>query len=134
MNEVEITRLSILKAFLDEFRYADRRSINNGFFIGQCVSKLPEVYTDFRGFGRLGVSSFGLHWDYSNLRNNFKKDDSLRPLAKESENFKKVATALSQCSPDELKLVSLLCFNESLLNPEEKRLAMKIKESLTKEL
>jgi len=135
MNEVETRRLSKLKTFLAAFKYTDRRSINNGFFVGQCISKLPQVYNDFKGFGRLGVSSFILNWDYSNLRINFKEDTSLRLSAKESSNFKKVAGVLSQYSSDELQLVSLSCFdNGNLLNPLEKNSAMKIKEGLTKKL
>jgi len=135
MNKGEIERLSELKTYLNTFKHTDRRSINNGFFIGQKMSKLPQTYKDFKSFGRLGVSSFKLNWDYSNLRINFKDDTSLKRFAKKTSNLEKIGGVLSKYSSKDLQLVSCLFWNNgNSLSAPEKRKAIKIKKDLMKNL
>jgi len=135
MKEEEINRLLALQAFLEAFKRTDRRSINNGFYVGQCISKLPELYSDFEEFGGLGVSSFGLNWDYSNLRMNFKESDSLPKSVNVQKKIGKVAKTLSQYSPDELKKLSLFCINGgNLLSKSERETAKRRKAELLQKL
>jgi len=135
MSKSEIGRLLKLRTYLDSFKRTDRRSINNSFFIGQHASKIPKVYTDFKSFGRLGVSSFRLNWDYSCLRVNFKDVASLKHQADSHSNFRRAGAVLSKYSPRDLQLVSCFLWGQgSALSSSEKKAAIKIKNDIMKNL
>jgi hypothetical protein len=128
-------RTSGLKTYLSAFKRVDRRSINNSLFIGQRLSKLPKLYTDFEDFGRLGVASFRLNWDYSNLRMNFKEEDLPTLPGKECSKFIKVGRVLSNYSSEDLQLLSrYFLYNGRALSPFEKRTAEKMMRNLVKKL
>lgn len=128
-------RTSGLKTYLNAFKRADRRSINNSLFIGQRLSKLPRLYTDFEDFGRLGVASFRLNWDYSNLRMNFKEETLPKLPRKECSRFTKVGCVLSNYSSEDLQLLSRYFLNRGRsLSPPEKRSAEEITRNLVKKL
>lgn len=122
----------MLSVFTKSFKTKDRRSINNGIFLGQSVKALPQLYDDFEGFGKLGVSSFKLNWDYSFAK---RSNGNYATKDKRARHFEKLGKYLTNFSSDEIRLASCIFLNDGLmLNQEEKDAATRIKDRITEEL
>jgi hypothetical protein len=135
MNRLDVRRTLGLRTYLRTFKHTDRRSINNSFFIGQSLLKLPKFYTDFENFGRLGVSSFRLNWDYSNLRMNWREETHLRLPRDEHSRLAKVGSVLSNYSSEDLQLLGRYFYSGSnSLSSSEKKAAEEIKKDLMSKL
>lgn len=131
MDNSDLERLAKLRTYLAEFAYEDRRSINNSIFVGQHTEKIAPIYADFRKFSRLGVASFELNWDYSNLRVNFREANFPMLESNEISRIKTTARFLSKFSPEELQFVSCLCSaNYKSLTPIQKQKANNIRQEI----
>lgn len=127
-----IERRLKLKAYLSASKMKDRRTINNGFYVSQQIKIVPTTYEDFQSFGKLGVSSFSLNWDYSHL-NGEQTESALK--AESTKTFEDAARFLLEYSRQELRLAS--CFlweGGKSLNSKEKENANQIVGNMTKEL
>lgn len=128
-----VERTPHLKAYLNTFRLKDRRSVNNSIFAGQKIKIVPLIYNDFQGFGKLGVSSFKLNWDYSIL--NGKRRTFAHKPTKFSKEFEKAGLFFSKFSSEELRLVSCLFWkNGTSLNLKEKENAKLVKRRMMDKL
>jgi len=124
-------KIIMLKAYMDSFKKSDRRSVSNSIYLGQVMFELPRNYDDFIGFGKLGVSSYRLHTDYSIIKNNSMELSTEEVLNSVLEKFRKVGGSLSKFSGEELRLVScLFWYNGTILNEKEKEQASAIKERM----
>ena len=127
------SRRILLKAFLKSFKFNDRRSLNNGVFLSQSLNAMPKIYDDFKGVGKLGVSSFRLNWDYS-LLENYNQDKGIEDESK-SKVLEKIGERLSSYSYDDLRLASCALWKEGrLLDKKEKEIANQIKDNIAKKL
>jgi len=113
-------RLQKLQVFLYGFGMRDRRSVNDAIYIAQnLVSGFPELYTDFKGFAKLGVSSLTLHEDYSILQENAFQLPEL-PKNEEMERIKIAGKVLSKYPREILELISCsLYYKGNMLLEEE---------------
>jgi hypothetical protein len=125
-------KIAMLKTYLDSFKKSDRRSVSNSIYLGQEMLGLPKNYDDFIGFGKLGVSSYQLHIDYSIIKyNSIELSSSGEVWNSVPEQFREVGEGLSRLSGEELRLVTcLLWYNGMILNEEEKEQARAIKERM----
>lgn len=136
LSEMEVgkpERMNNLMVYLSISKSRNRRTLNNGIYVSQQTGIVPPVYTDFQSFGRLGVSSFELNWDYSAL--NGQPIEPNYNLGSSAKTFEKAARLLSNYSFDEVRLLSCLLWNDGKsLSSEERRAADRIKRRVTKEL
>lgn len=125
MGESVSERRNRLQTYISESKLKNRRAINNGIHVSQQIKMVPMVYRDFQSFGKLGVSSFKLNWDYS-IINGKSKNLACKPT-KSTKAFKKAARFLSKYSDDELRLISCLLWNNGkILSSEERETANQI--------
>lgn len=118
--------------FLKSFKPNDRHSVNNSVFLSQSLKAVPQLYDDFEGFGKLGVSSFKLNWDYSLIN---RKNGNRIIKDKSGRDFERIGRYLSKYSSDDLRLASCgLWKGGNSLNEKEKDVANNIKNSIVEEL
>jgi hypothetical protein len=127
-GEMKEERLYILKAFKEGLKKEDRRSINNGIYIGQICEKLPKYYEDFEGFGKLGVSSLTLHEDISFLKwraHNL----NIQKTSSNLDNVRRVGGIFSNFPAESLQLMACyLWYNgrNGILREDEKQKAAEL--------
>jgi hypothetical protein len=94
-------------------------------FLAQKLFSMPSLYSDFKGFGKLGVSSQRLGWDYNILVDRWKdiKTDIASNGLNNIEEFVKIFATLSQA---EISLVACFLFDQDFLDEKEKLKASEI--------
>ncbi len=114
-------KLTLLKTYVNHFRFVDQLSVSNSLFISQTKFSSPVVYHDFEGFGKLGVISKKLARDYIQLKvfwDNIGSDIDGATV----EHIQKMAKALAKLSQEDLRILSCLFFyGLQVLNANERR-------------
>lgn len=132
MDKSILERRYVLRVYLNSSKFKKRRVINNGVYVSQQIEIVPTVYEDFQSFGKLGVSSFSLNWDFNIINGKTAKP----PHKTDSEKgFEKAARFLSKYSRDELRLLSCFLWKDgSNLSSEERENADQILRNVRKKL
>lgn len=123
--------LCTLKTIAEASGKTDQLSLNNMVFLTQKLFSLISLYHDFKGFGKLGVSSPKLGWDYNLLKDEWEQitlneDQQLQIIKKLAKE------AFSQVSIYDIGLVACLLFDEKFLGSEEKSKAISIQAQIQK--
>lgn len=125
----QLQPLCALKTLAEKSGKTDQLTLNNMVFLAQKMFSFRELYSDFRGFGKLGVSSPSLGWEYNRLYNVWED----LPKEVDSEIVKQtmeIAGKFRQLSHKEIALLACFLFDQKILNEDEKSASQEVLEKI----
>jgi hypothetical protein len=131
LKEKQVNRpqsLCALKTLAEESGKRDQLDLNNMVFLTQKIFSVPSRYNDFKGFGKLGVSSSRLGWDYNLLEDDWEEIDTTEN--EQTVTIKKLARLFKSLSRADISLLASWLFDPEFLIDKEKSKAQTIMQKL----
>lgn len=131
MKEKQVNQtqsLCTLRTLAKESGKRDQLDLNNMVFLTQNLLSTPSLYNDFKGFGKLGVSSPRLGWDYNLLEDDWDTIDAVEN--EQLLTIKKLAKLFASLSTADISLLACWLFDADFLIDEERSKAQTIMSKL----